>query len=104
VIMQVEEVDAVLSDMIAQHAVEIDVVGAARQLEDCFIVLRRETAFKPVPPGEPDPLVSYELVQARDSVESAIGALAVLDVAKALEKCSVALSNVQHALRQKNYS
>jgi len=102
--MQVEEVEALLSGMVGEDATRIDVVAAARKLEDCFIVLRRETGFKPVPPGEPEPLVSYELVQARDSVESAMGALAVLDVAKALENCRAALSDVQHALQQKNYS
>jgi hypothetical protein len=37
---------------------EIDVGVANEQLQDCFAVLRRETGFKGIAPGEPASLLS----------------------------------------------
>lgn len=90
----------VLKDMTTKGPSGIDVAVATQQLEECFSMLRRETAFKPVPPGEPAPLLSYELVEAKDFVESAMGALAASDVTTALEHCRTALSHVQRGLRR----
>jgi hypothetical protein len=94
------EVEAVLSGLIAEDATRIDVVASGQRLEDCFVVLRRETGFKPVLPGEREPLVSYDLVRARDSVESAMGAFAIMDVAQALKHCRAGLLDVQRLLRR----
>jgi hypothetical protein len=97
--MQMEDVEAVLRTLLSKGSSEIDVGVVTEQLQKCFAVLRRETGFKRIAPGEPVPLLSYELVQAKDSVETAMGALAAGDVAAARERCSTALSHVQRALR-----
>jgi hypothetical protein len=99
--MQMEDVEAVLRvlrALLSRGPSEIDTTLASEQLQQCLAVLRRETGFKPIAPGEPVPLLSYELVQAKDSIETAIQLLADGDLAAALEQSRSALSDVQSAL------
>ena len=98
--MQISEVEAILRDLAAKDPSEIDGAVATEQLEKCFVVLRREIGFKQIQPGEAVPILSYELVQAKDSVETALTAVAALDVAAALDHCRTALSDVQRAVRR----
>lgn len=94
-----DDVETVLSALLSKGPSEIDVAVATEQMQQCLAVLRRETGFKPIAPGEPVPLLSYELVQAQDSIETAIRILAAGDLAAALERSRSALSDVQRALR-----
>jgi hypothetical protein len=98
--MQIEDVETVLRILLSQTHSEIDVEVAKEQLQQCFDVLRRETGFRAIAQGEPVPFLSYDLVQARDSIEVAIRILADGDLAAARERSRSALSDVQRALRR----
>lgn len=97
--MRVEDVATVLRDLLAKGPSEIDAATAAAQMKQCLTVLRRETGFRPVLPGEPVPLLSYDLVQAKDAIESAVGLFSDGHLDAALERSRSALSDIQRATR-----
>jgi ATP/maltotriose-dependent transcriptional regulator MalT len=97
--MKLKDVEALLREIAAKDPSEINAAVATEQLEECFAVLRRETGFKRIAPGEPVAMLPYELVQAKDAVETAMGALADGDVPAVLGHCRSALSYIQRALR-----
>jgi hypothetical protein len=97
--MRVQDVATVLQDLLAKGPSEIDAAATADQMEQCLAVLRRETRFKPVLPGEPVPFLSYDLVQAKDAIESVVGLFSDGEVKTALERSRSALSDIQRATR-----
>jgi len=64
--MKLKDVEA-LREIAAKDSSEINTAVATEQLDVCFCVLRRETGFKRIAPGEPVPMLPYELVQAKDA-------------------------------------
>jgi hypothetical protein len=65
--MKLKDVEALLREIAAKDSSEINTAVATEQLDVCFCVLRRETGFKRIAPGEPVPMLPYELVQAKDA-------------------------------------
>jgi len=97
-----DDVETVLKDLLSKGPSEIDISVATQQLQQCFSVLRRETAFKVTAPGESAPLLPYDLVDAKDAIENAIQKLGSQDLNAALDRIRSALSAVQAALRRTN--
>jgi hypothetical protein len=98
--MKIEDVEAILCALLARAPSETDAVAATDQLQQCLAVLTRETGFKAIAPGEALPLLSYDLVQARASIETALRMTANGDLAAAFEASRTALSNIQGTLRR----
>jgi hypothetical protein len=73
--MTLQEVRSVLNGISDTPVDKLDGQKLRRQLDECLSVLRRETAFQPIPPGASTPIMRYELVDAEEAVALALDKL-----------------------------
>jgi hypothetical protein len=70
--MTIQEVQEILKLVSNEPADKLNLEQARESLDECVWALRGETKMMPILPGEPTPLVRYELVEAQDIIEQAI--------------------------------
>lgn len=90
--MSIQEVQNALHAIAETPPDRLNIDEVRSRLERCLVALQHETRFREVAPGDPIPMLRYEIVQATDSVEQALGRLG--------EDNTLAMQQVQNAVNK----